>query len=123
MGAKILIVDDASTVRMFMKALLSSEGYEVLEARDGSEGWEMALNELPDLAFVDINMPVLDGYGLVRRLREDGSTRKIPVVMCSTESKPIDELHAYEAGANFYMRKPVNKELVLRVADVLGESK
>lgn len=123
MAAKILIVDDAQTVRMYLRAMLEEAGHEVLEARDGSEGWELAVSESPSLAFVDINMPVLDGYGLVRKLREDETTLAMPVIMCSTESKPIDEQQAYEAGANFYLRKPVNKDLVTRIARILGAEK
>lgn len=123
MKAKILVVDDANTVRMFYRALLSKEGYEVVEARDGSEGLELAVNEVPNLAFIDINMPTVDGYSLVRRLREEPKTRSIPIVMCSTESKPVDEMHAYEAGANFYLRKPVPQELVLQLVAVLGNAK
>lgn len=120
MSAKILVVDDAFTVRMYMRGLLSEAGYQVVEARDGQEGLEVALAESPDLAFVDINMPVLDGYGLVRRLREKDETMALPVVICSTESKPVDEAQAYAAGANFYLRKPVPKNLVVGLAGVLG---
>lgn len=122
MKGKILVVDDASTVRLFFRMLLTQRGFEVIEARDGVEGLEAALESLPGLAFVDINMPALDGYALVRRLRAEPSTRVIPVVMCSTENKAVDETQAYQAGANFYVRKPVCKDLVLRLSEVLGRS-
>ena len=117
---KVLVVDDATTVRLFMKTIYRSAGVEVAEARDGQEGLEMALSGLSDLAFVDINMPVLDGYEFVRRLREQECGRTLPVVMCSTESKIEDETRAYEAGANYYVRKPVPKELVLQLGRILG---
>lgn len=121
MGApKILVVDDATTIRMFFRALFKGVGCEVVEARDGNEGLEVALEARPDMAFVDINMPGLDGYSMVRRLRREPILASLPVVMCSTESKPIDELHAYQAGANFYVRKPVPKALVLNIAAILG---
>ncbi|MEO1233174.1 MAG: response regulator [Myxococcota bacterium] len=119
--AKILVVDDAATVRMFLRSLLSSAEHEVIEAHDGIEGLEKALSEPPDLAFVDINMPALDGYGMIRKLRADPSTCSLPIIMCSTESKPVDELHAYQAGANFYLRKPVDPTLVLALADIFGD--
>lgn len=118
--AKILVVDDAATVRLFLRSLLGSAEHEVIEAHDGVEGLERALAEIPDLAIVDINMPALDGYGMVRKLRSNPATCAVPVIMCSTESKPVDELHAYQAGANFYLRKPVDPTLVLGLADALG---
>lgn len=121
MGApKILVVDDATTIRMYFRALFTATGCTVVEARDGNEGYELALAEPPDLAFVDINMPGLDGYSLVRRMRREPTLVEVPVVMCSTESKPIDEVKAYQAGANFYVRKPVPKGLVLDIRAVLG---
>lgn len=117
---KILVVDDATTVRLYFRTLFARSGCTVVEARDGNEGLEVARAEQPDLIFADINMPILDGYSMVRRLREDPAFKAIPVVMCSTESKPIDEAMAYEAGANFYVRKPVPKDTVLGIRAVLG---
>lgn len=122
MTSPVLVVDDASTVRMFLEAVLSSVGFETVCARDGGEALElMAGGAAPSFALVDINMPGMDGYELVRRLRANPETSSLPIVMCSTESKPIDERRAYEAGANYYLRKPASKDVVRDLAALFAK--
>ncbi|WP_235720847.1 response regulator [Magnetospirillum molischianum] len=104
---KILVVDDGITMRLFYREVLEGAGFEVEEAANGVEGLERALLGGFDLMVVDINMPKMDGYEMVRQVRGDPALRAIPVVTVSTEEKDEDVLKAYTAGANFYLTKPV----------------
>ena len=115
MAKKILIVDDSLTVRMYHRQILDKEGYECDEAENGMEAIEKAQKNEYDLFLVDINMPVLDGYSFVKRLREgEGSTA--PVIMVSTESEEMDMDLAYESGASMYLIKPARPDdLILNV--------
>ena len=109
MSKKILIVDDSLTVRLYHRQILQKEGYDCDEAENGMEALEKAqLNEY-DLFLVDINMPVLDGYSFVKRLR-DGEGNNAPVIMVSTESEEMDMEMAYESGASMYLIKPARPD-------------
>ena len=107
-GSKlILVVDDAITVRLFYRKVLEEAGYRVEEAVNGLEGLEKVMTLGPDLLVVDINMPKMDGYQMLRLVRGDPATRAVPALMVSTESQPQDTELAFVAGANFYIPKPV----------------
>jgi len=104
---KVLIVDDAITVRMYYRDILEREGFAVEEAVNGMEALEKALTQEFDLLVVDVNMPVMDGYTLIRAVRKEPTLRAIPAIMISTEAGEHDAALAYSAGANFYLVKPV----------------
>jgi two-component system, chemotaxis family, chemotaxis protein CheY len=103
---RILVVDDAATVRMFHRQVLEAEGLVVEEAVNGIEALEKALGTDFDLFLVDINMPRMNGYALVSQLRANSQIRQVPVVMISTEAERHDAARAYVTGANFYIVKP-----------------
>ncbi|WP_426112894.1 response regulator [Massilia sp. PWRC2] len=109
----ILIVDDAATVRMYHRGILEAAGYQVDEAINGFEALEKALGVAYDLYLVDVNMPKMDGYALVRALRAEPSIAQVPAVMVSTESKTSDRDKAYQAGANLYLVKPTKPHVLL----------
>jgi two-component system chemotaxis response regulator CheY len=118
---RILVVDDAATVRMYHRGILEQAGYQVEEAVNGVEALEKALLSVFDLYIVDVNMPKLDGYGFLRELRSNDMVQA-PAIMVSTEASAEDRLRAYAAGANFYMSKPMQPEQLLApVALMLGE--
>jgi two-component system chemotaxis response regulator CheY len=118
---RILIVDDAATVRMYHRGILESAGYMVEEAWNGIEALEKALEAPFDLYMVDINMPKLDGYGFLRELRQQEIAQQ-PAIMVSTEAAAGDEKAAYQAGANGYLIKPVRQpQLLSYVRLMLGE--
>ncbi|KDB50941.1 response regulator receiver protein [Sphaerotilus natans subsp. natans DSM 6575] len=123
----ILVVDDAATVRMYHRKMLGDAGWSVDEAVNGLEALERVLALPPgqcyDLYVVDINMPKMDGYTLVRELRRLSQTAQKPVLMVSTEAQMHDAVAAEEAGANVYLIKPARpKELVLTAALMMGDA-
>jgi two-component system chemotaxis response regulator CheY len=120
---RILVIDDAATVRMYHRGILESAGYSVEEAWNGIEALEKALQAPFDLYVVDINMPKLDGYGFLRELRQQ-ETQQLPAIMVSTEAALGDEQAAYRAGANGYLIKPVKPlRLLAFVRLMLGEAR
>jgi two-component system chemotaxis response regulator CheY len=116
---RILIVDDAATVRMYHRAILEEAGYAVDEAVNGIEALEKALTTVYDLYLVDVNMPKMDGYAFLRELRSLAELAQAPAVMISTEAELVDRTKAFEAGANFYMVKPTRPDTLIGHVRVL----
>nr|WP_296070911.1 response regulator [uncultured Actinoplanes sp.] len=116
---KVLVVDDAATVRLYHSQLLGDAGFQVAEAANGLEAVEAALTTAYDLFVVDVNMPKMNGYTCVETLRSETVGTPAPVLMISTEDRPGDADRAYAAGANLYMVKPVGAERLVRVARML----
>lgn len=119
---RILVIDDAATVRMYHRNVLEAANYLVEEAVNGIEALEKALSQKMDLYLVDINMPKLDGYGFLRRLRSE-DMEQAPAIMVSTEAAPEDQRVAFQSGANLYLVKPIKPaQLLLHVRMLLGEA-
>jgi two-component system, chemotaxis family, chemotaxis protein CheY len=110
--ASVLVVDDSPTIRMYHRSILAEAGFVVTEAENGYAAFELALQEPFDLLLVDVNMPVLDGYALLARLRAEPACAGIPVIMVSSESEQEDADQAYRLGADLYLVKPVPAELL-----------
>jgi two-component system chemotaxis response regulator CheY len=122
--SRILVIDDAATVRMYHRKLLGDAGWTVDEAINGLEALEKVLGQPQpyDLFVCDINMPKMDGYSFVRELRRLQGTGEAPVLMVSTEAQSQDASAAQAAGANCYLVKPAKPpELVLTAALLLGD--
>lgn len=118
---RILIVDDAATVRLFHRNIIESAGFAADEAINGIEALEKALSMPYDLFLVDINMPKLDGYGFIKELRSQ-DIAQAPAMIVSTEAKESDRDKAYLAGANLYIIKPTKpQELLTYISLLLGE--
>jgi two-component system chemotaxis response regulator CheY len=119
----ILVVDDATVVRLYYRQILELQGYQVEEAINGIEGLEKAVQARFDLCIVDVNMPMMDGYAFLHALRQEPITHEMPALMTTSEAGPEDHLTALAAGANGYLVKPVPREtLALYVAAMLGRS-
>ena len=116
---QILVVEDGTTMRMFYRDVLSRAGFVVEEAANGFEGLERALLGRFDMLIVDINMPKMDGYELLSRLRNEPALRAIPVVAISTEAGDQDAARAYDAGANLYLVKPADPVALVQTARLL----
>jgi two-component system chemotaxis response regulator CheY len=116
---RILVVEDGSTMRLYYRDVLEKAGFIVEEAVNGVEGLERAMLQSFDMAIVDINMPKMDGYEMVRQMREEAELRSLPVVTISTEAGESDAAKAYAAGANFYIVKPADPDQLSMVARML----
>ncbi len=108
MSARILVVDDILTNVKLLEAKLTAEYFEVLSAQDGMSALDVAANEAPDLILLDVMMPGMDGFEVCQRLKADGKTRHIPVVMVTALSDVADRVRGLEAGADDFLSKPVN---------------
>ena len=120
-GKRILIIDDAGLVRRFYREALEQAGFAVDEALNGLEALEKLLqDDAFDLLIVDINMPQMDGLTFLQKLRRlDTPAASTPAVVASTESQPHDIDAARTAGANFYLPKPVSRELLAEYAAMM----
>jgi two-component system, chemotaxis family, chemotaxis protein CheY len=119
-AGRVLIVDDASLVRMFYGEALRDAGYEVDEALNGLEALEKLLIAPAGLIVLDVNMPRMDGMTFLRTLRRgDQPLAATPVLITSTEAAAQDTELARAAGANFYLVKPVSPEVLITYAGLL----
>jgi two-component system cell cycle response regulator DivK len=116
---KILYVEDNENSAYMLQQRLKRRGYEVILAKDGSEGVALAQKELPDLIIMDIAMPVLDGCEAARQLRNSQATASIPIVALSSHAMPGDREMAVAAGCDDYDTKPVNFSRLLAKIEAL----
>jgi DNA-binding response OmpR family regulator len=117
MARKILVVDDDPDILRLLKAFLSSRGYEVLTAADGPGALESFAKDRPDLVLLDVMLPGMDGWEVLRRIRESGST---PVLMLTARDSKIDTIQGFTLGADDYITKPFDlMEVALRIEAVL----
>ncbi len=120
--ARILIIDDNPDMLQMLDMVLTSQGnYEVILSGDGQDGLAKALSENPDLAIVDVMMPEMNGYEVVRRIRANSRTANMGIIILTARGQPVDKTAALEAGANAHMTKPVNmKELLDLVRNIIN---
>tara|TARA_B100000965_G_scaffold152060_1_gene126408 strand:+ start:78 stop:806 length:729 start_codon:yes stop_codon:yes gene_type:complete len=117
---RLLLVDDEPGLRTAVQAYLQDEGFEVTTAVDGEEGWDKAQKMLPDLIISDVMMPRCDGYGLLKRIREDERLGGTPVIFLTAKGMTVDRTQGYQAGVDDYIPKPFDPdELVARVRNVV----
>jgi len=118
MAATILIVEDDPAVSLALEVALKGEGYTPLLAASGDKGLEIGLAQAPDLLILDIRLPGIDGFELLRRLRAGGS--KAPVIILTARDEEVDKVIGLELGADDYMTKPFRvRELLSRVKSQL----
>lgn len=116
----ILIIEDESTLINNLADKLRAEGYKVSTAMNGEVGWEKVREEKPDLLVLDIMLPGLDGLSLCRMVRNDASTRHIPIIMLTARGTEVDKIVGLESGADDYIVKPFGLgEFLARVRAVL----
>ncbi len=119
----VLVADDDEDVLGLVRLLLTRPGYLTVVARDGAEALAAAREWIPDLALLDVTMPVMDGYAVTRELRRDPATKHIPVILLTARTQPADRAEGLEAGASLYITKPFSpQELHNSVTAVLGRS-
>jgi len=122
MPKKILIVDDSAAIRQSISFILKQEGYETVEANDGMEALGMlgSIGDL-DLIITDVNMPNLDGIGLIRKAREIDKFKFTPILVLTTESQGSKMNEGKEAGATGWIVKPFNSDKLLGIVKKVVE--
>ena len=119
----ILAADDDEDILELVAFRLERSGYTVLRARDGEEALRIAQEAKPDLAVLDVMMPKLDGFAVTRRLRAEGATSRMPIILLTARAQDADVQAGFDAGADDYIRKPFSpQELRARVQAILGRS-
>ncbi|RVX39888.1 DNA-binding response OmpR family regulator [Nonomuraea polychroma] len=114
---RILVVDDEPKIRMTLRGYLEADGFEVLEAADGPSGLASAVRERPDLIVLDVMLPGLDGFEVLRRIR---ATRQVPVILLTARTEEVDRVIGFTAGSDDYVTKPFSaRELALRARAIL----
>jgi pilus assembly protein CpaE len=122
MAAKILVVDDDPNVQRLLQYTLKQEGYEVVVAADGAEGFRLWGAEQPDLILLDVMLPKLDGYQVATKIRtEEGQVGHVPIIMLTAEREVEQKVRGLRAGADDYLIKPFHPaELMARIKSLLA---
>ncbi len=124
MTERILVVEDQEDNVQILRDLLTSAGFEMIEAGDGEEGVRMAKDERPDLILMDIQLPLLDGYEATRRIKAVPGLGAIPIIVVTSYALSGDEDKAREAGCDAYVAKPYSpRELLAKVRELLPKAK
>ncbi len=114
MKQKILVIEDEPGLRENLSILLGLEGYETVTAKNGSDGIQTAITELPDLILCDIAMPSVSGYDVLKFLKNNQSTANIPVVFVTAKADRKDIQFGMELGADDYLTKPFTRDELIR---------
>jgi DNA-binding response OmpR family regulator len=119
----VLVADDEEDIRALVAFRLKRAGYEVITAADGEEALLLATTRLPDLAVLDMMMPKATGLEVTRSLREQATTKDIPVILLTARAQEADVARGFEAGADDYVKKPFSPhDLQVRVQALLDRS-
>jgi two-component system cell cycle response regulator DivK len=113
MSQTILVIEDQEDNRNILRDLLTSAGYEVIEAMNGASGVEIAESARPDLILMDIQLPVLDGYEATRRIKANPALAAIPIIAVTSYALSGDEAKAKAAGCDGYVTKPFSPRQLL----------
>jgi two-component system, cell cycle response regulator DivK len=113
MSKRILVVEDQEDNRRILRDLLTSAGYEIIQAENGQEALAAAARERPDLILMDIQLPLLDGYEATRRIKADPDLRAIPIIAVTSYALSGDEGKARAAGCDAYVTKPYSPRALL----------
>lgn len=108
-GLQVLVVDDSATIRAVLRKMLSQNGHVVVDADGGEAGLALARERMPDLIFLDVVMPGLNGFAVLRALRHDAHTRDIPVIMISGNPQATEQFYVQRFGADDFMKKPFGR--------------
>ena len=119
MSDKLLLVDDEPGLREAVQAYLSQSGFTVEVATNGQEGWDKLQQDIPDLVITDIMMPEVDGYQLLKQMREDPRLKAIPVVFLTARGMTSDRIQGYQARCDAYISKPFDPDELVAVVENL----
>ena len=108
MGGRVLVVDDEAEIRELCRVNLEFEGFEVVEAANGAEALEAVRRQRPDLVFLDLMMPGVDGWDVLHELKSDDDLSSIPVILLTAKSGEDDQMRGWQEGILEYVSKPFN---------------
>ena len=121
---RIVIADDDPIVIKFLSAIFQDEGFEVRTADDGEKALKVIRESRPDLIILDLVMPYHDGFEICQQVRSEALTANVPVIILSMKEKEQDAIHAFEVGADDFIRKPFNAlELVARARKLMNDTR
>ncbi len=113
---KILLVDDSATTLMMEQMVLRTQAYQIVTAKNGLEAVTAAAVEKPDLILLDVVMPEMNGFEACRRIRQEGESRNVPIIMVTTKAQEHNVETGYQSGCSDYITKPINgTELLAKV--------
>ena len=120
----MLLVDDENQLRRVMRDLLERDGYTVFEAKDGAHALEQVDTHAPDILVLDLNMPGLDGYGVITQLRSRQATEDLPIIVLTAKGDEDNEVRVFELGADDFLSKPFRaRALSARIQAVLARTR
>ena len=123
MSNRILVIEDNEDNRRIIRDLLTSLGYELIEAADGVEGVAMAQSHRPDLILMDIQLPEMDGYEATRQIRAVPGLKTVPIIAVTSYALSGDEAKARDAGCDGYVAKPFSpRELLAKIREFLPDA-
>lgn len=123
-GTRMLVIDDSPTIVALLSRMLRQNGYQVFEAGDAEEGLRIAREDMPELIFLDIVLPGMDGFAALRQLRRDPFTRDIPVIMISGNEQATEQFYVHRIGADDFMKKPFSRaEVFARIERLLDANR
>ncbi len=121
-GTRVLVIDDSKTIVGFLSRLLKQNGYQTLEAGDAETGIKLAKSETPDLIFLDIVLPGMNGFAALRLLRKDKTLAHVPVIMMSGNIQATEEFYMQSIGADDFLKKPFSRaEVCVRIEKLLSD--
>jgi two-component system, cell cycle response regulator DivK len=123
MSKRILVIEDQEDNRRIVRDLLTSVGYEIIEAVTGEDGVTAAATHVPDLILMDIQLPGLDGYDATRRIKANPALRHIPIIAVTSYALSGDDVKAFEAGCDGYVSKPFSpRALLVKIREFLQDT-
>ena len=121
-GTRVLIVDDSTTIVAVLRKMLQQNGFQTLEAYTAVDALEMTRDLTPDLIFLDIVLPGMDGFNALRTLRRDPATKDVPIIMISGNAQATEQFYVQRIGADDFMKKPFSRaEVFNRIEALLDE--
>ncbi len=119
-GTRVLIVDDSTTIVAVLRKMLQQNGFETLEAYTAEEALDIARDLVPDLIFLDIVLPGMDGFAALRALRREPATKQVPIIMISGNMQATEQFYVQRIGADDFMKKPFSRpEVFARIERLL----
>jgi len=119
--ARILLVDDSADIRHLLGTILKDEGHNVTVASDGVQAIESIKNEAPDLMILDIMMPRMDGYGVLKEMRDGGIKEDVKILVLTAKAAEADWVRGYKLGADDYLTKPFGADELVEAVNTLLE--